>query len=115
MGGAYVRSVLMTLLDRVRGTRRGIRDHFFEREAVWPESAIPYAPPTRRHAREFGRLFEAGIIRAVAGGRFYMHQFALRHARDRAARRAVPWVIVAAVAISYLATRFYVDASQLGN
>jgi len=80
--------------------------------AVWPESAVTYSPPAAYHAREFVRMVQAGIIQRTQEDQYYFDQFAFSYARKRFSKRAVPWVIFVSIAIAWIATRFYVDASQ---
>jgi hypothetical protein len=90
-----------------------IRRHFLSLHAVYPEDAVPYVPTVALHAREFARMFEAGIIKQTQHHDYYLDQFAFWHAREQLVRRAVPWVIAVSVLIAWLATRFYINTSGI--
>lgn len=54
----------------VAKARRDVISHFMSRNAVTPDSAVPYAPERRIQARMFDRLQRAGVIVAASKGYF---------------------------------------------
>ena len=57
--------------------RRDVISHFLSRHAVSEDSAVPYTPDRRIHARQFDRLLDKGLVLSAANGGYYIDVAAL--------------------------------------
>jgi hypothetical protein len=56
----------------VAKARRDVVSHFLSRNAVTPQSAVPYQPERRLRAKQFERLQEAGVLKVGTRGGWYL-------------------------------------------
>lgn len=56
----------------VARARREIQHHFFSNDAVRPDRAVDFDPPTRLQRRQFERMQDRGIIHATGDGRYWL-------------------------------------------
>ena len=56
----------------VARARREIQHHFFSNDAVRPDRAVAFDPPSRLQRRQFERMRERGIIHEDKNGRFWL-------------------------------------------
>lgn len=80
----------------VAKARRDVISHFLSRNAVTPDSAVPYAPERRIRARMFERLQRAGVIQAASKG-YYISPAKL-DAYNRKRRRRIGLILGVAAA-----------------
>jgi hypothetical protein len=56
----------------VARARREIQHHFFRNDAVRPDRAVDFEPPSRLQRRQFERMRERGIIHEDKRGRYWL-------------------------------------------
>ena len=56
----------------VARARREIQHHFFSHDAVRPDRAVEFDPPSRLQRRQFERMRERGIIHEDGRGRYWL-------------------------------------------
>ena len=56
----------------VARARREIQHHFFSNDAVRPDRAVDFDPPTGLQRRQFERMRDRGIIHGTGDGRFWL-------------------------------------------
>ena len=56
----------------VARARREIQHHFFSNDAVRPDRAVEFDPPSRLQRRQFERMRERGIIHEDKNGRYWL-------------------------------------------
>ena len=56
----------------VARARREIQHHFFSNDAVRPDRAVDFDPPSRLQRRQFERMRERGIIHEATSGRYWL-------------------------------------------
>ena len=56
----------------VARARREIQHHFFSNDAVRPDRAVDFDPPTRLQRRQFERMRDRGIIHPTSDGRYWL-------------------------------------------
>ncbi len=79
--------------------RRDVVSHFMAANAVSAESAVTYDPGRRIRQRQFERLCDAGVLRAVGDGRYWID--APRYDQwSRSRRRRVILTIAALLVIA---------------
>jgi len=52
--------------------RRDIQHHFFSNDAVRPDHAVAFDPPSRLQRRQFERMRSVGIVRENKQGLYWM-------------------------------------------
>ena len=52
--------------------RRDVQHHFFSLDAVRPDRAVDFDPPTRLQRRQFERMRDGGIIHDTGDGRYWL-------------------------------------------
>ena len=56
----------------VARARREVQHHFFSNDAVRPDRALDFDPPTGLQRRQFERMQERGIIHQANDGRYWL-------------------------------------------
>jgi hypothetical protein len=56
----------------VARARRDVQHHFFSLDAVRPDRAVDFDPPTRLQRRQFERMRDGGIIHDTGDGRYWL-------------------------------------------
>lgn len=56
----------------VARARREIQHHFFSADAVRPDSAVSFDPPSRLQRRQFERMRSRGVIREAKPGLYWI-------------------------------------------
>jgi hypothetical protein len=56
----------------VARARREIQHHFFSNDAVRPDRAVEFDPPSRLQRHQFERMRERGIIHEDKNGRYWL-------------------------------------------
>ena len=85
--------------------RRDVASHFMSRNAVSPQSAVPFEPARRVQRRMFDRMVDAGVLVRSSTGRWYMDVAAYDESNRK--RRARAGLLVGGmVAVAGLAALF---------
>ena len=94
--------------ERTRYLVRGrIAPQLIDLAAVSRDDAVPFTPAGRREGREFAAMLRSGAVKRLADGRCWFDMAAYEAAAARRTRLLVPVLVVAAVIVAFIATRFY--------
>jgi len=88
--------------------RRDVQHHFFSLDAVRPDRAVDFDPPTRLQRRQFERMRDGGIIHDTGDGRYWLDVVAYDvdlRARHRRVKTALI-ILLIILAAMLLATSF---------
>jgi len=88
--------------------RRDVQHHFFSLDAVRPDRAVDFDPPTRLQRRQFERMRDRGIIHDTGEGRYWLDVVAYDvdlRARHRRVKTALI-ILLIILAAMLLATSF---------
>jgi len=92
----------------VARARRDVQHHFFSLDAVRPDRAVDFDPPTRLQRRQFERMRDRGIIHDTGDGRYWLDVVAYDvdlRARHRRVKTALI-ILLVVLAAMLLATSF---------
>ena len=92
----------------VARARRDVQHHFFSLDAVRPDRAVDFDPPTRLQRRQFERMRDRGIIHDTGDGRYWLDVVAYDvdlRARHRRVKTALI-ILLIILAAMLLATSF---------
>ncbi|HXS50376.1 MAG TPA: hypothetical protein VN713_09640 [Sphingomicrobium sp.] len=92
----------------VARARRDVQHHFFSLDAVRPDRAVDFDPPTRLQRRQFERMRDRGIIHDTGEGRYWLDVVAYDvdlRARHRRVKTALI-ILLIILAAMLLATSF---------
>jgi len=92
----------------VARARRDVQHHFFSLDAVRPDRAVDFDPPTRLQRRQFERMRDGGIIHDTGDGRYWLDVVAYDvdlRARHRRVKTALI-ILLIILAAMLLATSF---------
>ena len=99
-------SVTSVIAAMAAKARQEVREHFDQRSAFDPNSAVPYDPPDSLHRKQFEHLIGQGVLRETGGGRYWIDREAekLEEERRRAAAVLILKIVLIAVAIAVAVT-----------
>lgn len=92
----------------VARARREVQHHFFSNDAVRPDRAVEFDPPTGLQRRQFERMRDRGIIHETSQGRYWLDVVAYDvdlRARHRRVKTALI-ILLVVLAAMLLATSF---------
>ena len=92
----------------VARARRDVQHHFFSLDAVRPDRAVEFDPPTGLQRRQFERMRDRGIIHETSQGRYWLDVVAYDvdlRARHRRVKTALI-ILLIILAAMLLATSF---------
>jgi len=92
----------------VARARRDVQHHFFSLDAVRPDRAVEFDPPTGLQRRQFERMRDRGIIHETSQGRYWLDVVAYDvdlRARHRRVKTALI-ILLVVLAAMLLATSF---------
>jgi hypothetical protein len=92
----------------VARARREVQHHFFSNDAVRPDRAVEFDPPTGLQRRQFERMRNRGIIHETSQGRYWLDVVAYDvdlRARHRRVKTALI-ILLVVLAAMLLATSF---------
>ena len=92
----------------VARARREVQHHFFSNDAVRPDRAVEFDPPTGLQRRQFERMRDRGIIHETSQGRYWLDVVAYDvdlRARHRRVKTALI-ILLIILAAMLLATSF---------
>ncbi len=87
--------------------RYRVQAHFMALHALSPDDAIEYLPPGKLERKQFAKLLERGIVRAVAPGHYWIDLSRLDAHEEARRRKAVPLAIGGSILIVLTAMLFY--------